>query len=81
MQLNNPQSPLNCLQALVASKTHRRINSSAVRALCGDISDMTLHRWLKNPALAFPKPTYIGPRRFWRETEILEWLDRQGVAA
>jgi len=41
-----------------------------------------LWRWLDNPELDFPRPTYIGRRRFWREAEIVDWLDDQakGVA-
>ena len=39
----------------------KRINARQVRALCGDISDMTLWRWLDNRS--FPKPTYIVNRR------------------
>ena len=54
---------------------HRRIQAAAVRQMCGDISDMTLWRWLDNPELNFPRPIYIGRRRFWREAEIIAWLE------
>jgi predicted DNA-binding transcriptional regulator AlpA len=61
---------------------YRRIQAAAVRQMCGGISDMTLWRWMDNPTLDFPRPTYIGRRRFWREAEIVDWLDAQakGVA-
>ena len=61
---------------------HRRIQAATVRQMCGGISDMTLWRWLDNPELDFPRPIYIGRRRFWREAEIVDWLDAQakGVA-
>ncbi|EEX10095.1 conserved domain protein [Ruegeria lacuscaerulensis ITI-1157] len=36
---------------------------------------MTLHRWLNNPELNFPRPIYIGRRRYWREAEVVAWLD------
>jgi predicted DNA-binding transcriptional regulator AlpA len=55
--------------------TEKRITAAAVRGLCGGISDMTLWRWLDR--LSFPKPTYIGRRRYWRESEILVWLEAQ----
>ena len=41
------------------------------------ISDMTLHRWLGREELKFPRPVYIGKRRYWREAEVLEWIDAQ----
>ena len=41
----------------------------------GDISDMTLWRWIKERN--FPKPAYIGRRRYWKESEVIGWLDKQ----
>jgi predicted DNA-binding transcriptional regulator AlpA len=60
---------------------HRRIQAASVRQLCGGISDMSLWRWLDNPELNFPRPIYIGRRRFWREAEIFAWLESREVAA
>ncbi|MCK1402775.1 transcriptional regulator [Bradyrhizobium sp. 4] len=42
------------------------LKSTQVRTRYGDISDMTLFRWLRDPELAFPQPEYIRGRRFWR---------------
>jgi len=56
---------------------HRRIPAGEVLHLCGDVNAMTLHRWLNNPDLNFPKPHYIGRRRYWREADIIAWLDAQ----
>ena len=60
---------------------HRRIQSGTVQAMCGNISAMTLHRWLNRPELDFPKPQYIGRRRYWREADIIAWLESREVAA
>lgn len=57
------------------------ISAAAVRELCGGISDMSLWRWLNDPALCFPKPVYIQRRRFWREADLLAWLDAREVSA
>jgi predicted DNA-binding transcriptional regulator AlpA len=57
--------------------TDKRINSATVRELCGGVSDMTLWRWLNDPAMSFPQPTYIRRNRYWREAEIAAWLDAQ----
>lgn len=59
----------------------KRITATKVRDLCGDVSDMTLWRWLNDPALNFPKPIYIARRRFWREADVIAWLEAREVAA
>jgi len=58
--------------------TDKRLKAAAVRALCGDVSDMTLWRWLQERN--FPKPIYIAGRRFWREADVVAWLDTQSPA-
>lgn len=60
-------------------QSEKRIQAAAVRALCGDISDMTLWRWIEKRD--FPKPTYIARRRFWREADVIAWLESREVAA
>jgi predicted DNA-binding transcriptional regulator AlpA len=60
---------------MMTNPTEKRIQASAVRALCGDISDMTLWRWIDKRD--FPRPTYIGKRRYWREVDVIEWLEAQ----
>lgn len=56
------------------------ISATAVRDLCGGISDMTLWRWLQDPDLEFPRPVHIQRRRYWREVEMLGWLEAQAEA-
>lgn len=56
------------------------IPANAVRVLCGGVSDMTLWRWLNDPAIDFPRPICIGKRRYWREAELCEWLEAREVA-
>ena len=58
----------------------KRIASAAVRELCGGVSDMTIWRWQHDPKLNFPTPIYIARRRYWREADVIAWLDAQGVA-
>lgn len=60
---------------------HRRIQAAQVREMCGGISDMTLWRWLDDAELNFPRPIYIGRRRYWREAEIIAWLEAREVTA
>ncbi|EYD71488.1 hypothetical protein Rumeso_05011 [Rubellimicrobium mesophilum DSM 19309] len=40
---------------------------------------MTLWRWLNEPAMGFPRPTYIARRRYWRETDVIAWLEAQAA--
>lgn len=60
--------------------TEKRIQAAAVVSLCGDISIMTLWRWLNDPAKGFPAPIYIGRRRYWREADVIAWLEDQPAA-
>lgn len=60
---------------------HRRISAGTVQQMCGNVSAMTLHRWLNNPDLDFPKPQYIGRRRYWREADLIAWLEARETSA
>ncbi|MEO9463903.1 MULTISPECIES: helix-turn-helix transcriptional regulator [Alphaproteobacteria] len=60
---------------------HRRIQAATVRQMCGGISDMSLWRWLDSSELNFPRPIYIGRRRYWKEADIVAWLEAREVAA
>ena len=59
------------------STASRYINAASVRQICGGVSDMSLWRWGHDPKLNFPKPTNIRNRRYWREFELLAWLETQ----
>ena len=50
-------------QTLIAAK--------AVLARYGGICGMTLHRWVRDPDLNFPKRLLINGRRYWRLSELL----------
>jgi predicted DNA-binding transcriptional regulator AlpA len=58
---------------------HRRIEINALCDLVGGVSKMTVHRWLNDPGKGFPKPVYLGRRRYWREAEVVAWLDAQAA--
>ena len=36
-------------------------------------SDMSLHRWLRDESMNFPKPIYFNRYRFWRLADLLAW--------
>lgn len=81
MQPNETQSPCTPMQPSAGFQAARRLTSAAVRKLCGGISKATLHRWMNRPELGFPKPIQIGLRNYWREADVLAWLDAREVAA
>ncbi len=58
----------------------RFLSSRMVRRRYGDISTMSLHRWLGDEDMGFPKPTYMGRLRFWKLAELIEWENRQNHA-
>lgn len=47
--------------------------SAQVRRRYGDISDMTLWRWLRDRDLGFPQPEYINRQRRWLVSELDAW--------
>lgn len=61
--------------------TSKLITASAVRDLCGGISDMSLWRWSHDPDLGFPRPIYIARRRYWREAELHAWIEARAEAS
>lgn len=67
---------LDCAQYL---HPQRRIAIHSVTDLCGGVHPATIDRWLKNPKLAFPKPITLGRIRYWREADILAWLDARAA--
>lgn len=52
-----------------------------VRERYGNISEMTLWRWLADPDLNFPRPVYIRKRRFWDDAKLDAFDAAQAAAA
>lgn len=50
--------------------TNKLLTASQVRERFGNISDMSLWRWIKSPVMGFPQPIRINGRRFFRLQEI-----------
>ncbi|GAB5430334.1 MAG: hypothetical protein Devi2KO_37930 [Devosia indica] len=63
------------------SQPNRYLTATQVRARFGNISDMTLWRWLQDDALGFPKPMVINRRRLFREDQIIDWEARRHAEA
>jgi predicted DNA-binding transcriptional regulator AlpA len=48
------------------------LQSRALKARFGGVSDMWIHRRLRDGS-GFPQPLYIGQNRYWRLSEIIAW--------
>jgi predicted DNA-binding transcriptional regulator AlpA len=46
-----------------------------------NVSDMSIWRWLHDDELAFPKPIYIGKRRYWQLSQLEQWERSRAAAA
>jgi predicted DNA-binding transcriptional regulator AlpA len=66
-------------QQIKQSSDDEFLPAARVRARYG-ISAMSIHRWLANPKLKFPKPLYIGRYRYWRLADLAEW-ERQRASS
>ena len=50
------------------------MQSRQVRAALGDVSDMTIWRWVKAGIL--PEPIKINSRNYWRQSEVIRLQSR-----
>ncbi|RWC53850.1 MAG: transcriptional regulator [Mesorhizobium sp.] len=60
------------------------LTAKKVRQRFGDISDMSLWRWINDQKVAFPQPIYINTVRYWKLSELVAWENarpRHRVAA
>jgi predicted DNA-binding transcriptional regulator AlpA len=61
----------------MAETPKRLLTAKEVRQRFGNISDMSLWRWIESETLGFPKPVYIMRRRFWDADEVEAFIARQ----
>jgi len=61
---------------------HRHIHFLPARMVAERycVSLMTLWRWLRSD-LGFPKPLYIGKKRYWQESDLVEWENSRRAGA
>ena len=61
-------------------KQKRLVSSAAVRRRYGNLSGMSLYRWMTDPRLGFPKAIKIRERNFFYEHELDEFDRRMADA-
>ena len=60
----------------------RLIKQSDVKHMIGDVSDMTIWRWLNEEgyeSLGFQKPIKIKTRNYWNINSVQKWIAGQTV--
>ncbi len=56
----------------------RALGTKAVQAMVGDVSVMTLWRWIRERG--FPRPFKVGGNlNRWWQSEVRAWLERQAA--
>lgn len=63
------------------SAADSHVTARNVRARYGDISDMTLWRWLADKEIRFPQPLRINRRRYWRLADLEDWERKRARVA
>jgi hypothetical protein len=58
---------------MLEKKNDALIAAKAVLVRYGGICGMTLHRWVRDPDLNFPKRLLINGKRYWRLSKLLAW--------
>jgi hypothetical protein len=53
--------------------SHVYLKAAQVRSRFGGVSDMWLHRRMRDAALPLPAPSYFGGLRFWRVADLEAW--------
>ena len=65
-----------------AYEDDRFLTSAATKAFVGDVSDMCIWRWLRDPRVQFPEPVKINNRNYWRLGDLRRWqAERMNRAA
>jgi predicted DNA-binding transcriptional regulator AlpA len=49
------------------------LTAAQVRGRYGNVSEMTLWRWLRDEKLNFPRPYRVNKRRLWKAGELTAW--------
>jgi hypothetical protein len=49
------------------------LSTRQVCARYGDVSQMSLWRWLHDPKMKFPEPMRIQKRRYWLLADLANW--------
>jgi predicted DNA-binding transcriptional regulator AlpA len=57
----------------------QKITPKQLRQRFGNISEMTLWRWLRDESLGLPKPLVINRRKYFDLSEIETWERRRAA--
>ena len=57
------------------------LSSTQLRQRYGNVSSMSVWRWVNHPTLGFPKPITIQRRNYWDESALEEWERKTAASA
>ena len=49
------------------------LTSTQTRARVGNVSNMAIWRWMRDPRVMFPLPVKINSRNYWRLGDLRRW--------
>jgi predicted DNA-binding transcriptional regulator AlpA len=55
------------------------LNSAQTKARCGNVTDMCIWRWMRDPRVQFPQPLQINKRNYWRLGDLRRWQEEQAA--
>ncbi len=57
------------------------LNSAQTKARCGNVTDMCIWRWMRDPRVQFPQPVKINKRNYWKLGDLRAWQDKHAKVA
>jgi predicted DNA-binding transcriptional regulator AlpA len=52
------------------------LNTKALAQMLG-VSTLSIYRWERDPRLDFPAPSRVYGRKFWRRSDVMNWMTAQ----
>ena len=68
-------------ESKTSQKSDERYIDAAERRVIIPASEMTIHRWMHDPRVDFPKPVKLSPggKNYWWLPEIRDWQARRAA--
>ncbi len=55
------------------------LNSAQTKTRCGNVTDMCIWRWMRDPRVQFPLPVTINRRNYWRLGDLRHWQEQHAA--
>ncbi len=61
------------MEGVIMNPNEVMLTAKQVRTRYGNVSDISLWRWLRDERLVFPQPLFINKRRHWKLSDLVQW--------